>query len=251
MLLHQDVAETIGNTPLLRLKRASEISGCTILGECEFLNPGQSVKYRAALSIILDAGARGLLKPGGTIVEGTAGNTGIGLAQDGASMGFRTVIVSPETQLQEKKAMIRPAGAEPVQLPATPCKNPNNYVRHSERLAEALARTEPNRAVRANQFDNVANRLAHEETTGLEIWDQTGGRVDGFICTVGSGGTLAGVALARQPKDVKIGLDALAGGDARGLVCATPAEAADHHAILNAALTTGTQNRVVTMDYAQ
>jgi len=206
MRIYGDLAETIGNTPLLKLKRASEITGCTILGKCEFLNPGQSVKDRAALYIIRDAVARGDLKPGGTIVEGTAGNTGIGLALVGASMGFRTVIVIPETQSQEKKDMIRLAGAELVQVPAAPYKNPNNYVRYSGRLAAALARTEPNGAIWANQFDNIANRQAHVETTGPEVWDHTGGGVDGFICAVGSGGTLAGVALALQPKGVKIGL---------------------------------------------
>ena len=170
------------------------------------MNPGQSVKDRAALYIIRDAVARGLLGPGGTIVEGTAGNTGIGLALVGASMGYRTVIVMPETQSQEKKDMIRLAGAELIQVPAAPYRNPNNYVRYSGRLAEALAKTEPNGAIWANQFDNTANRQAHIEMTGPEIWDQTGGRVDGFICAVGSGGTLAGVAMALQPKGVKIGL---------------------------------------------
>jgi len=206
MRVYSDLADTIGNTPLLKLKHASEITGSTILGKCEFLNPGQSVKDRAALYIIRDAVARGDLKPGGTIVEGTAGNTGIGLALVGASMGFRTVIVIPETQSQEKKDMLKLAGAELVQVPASPYKNPNNYVRYSGRLAEALARTEPNGAIWANQFDNVANRQAHVETTGPEIWEQTGGRVDGFICAVGSGGTLAGVAEALQPKGVRIGL---------------------------------------------
>ena len=206
MHIHSDLANTIGNTPLLRLKKASAQTGCEILGKCEFMNPGQSVKDRAALYMIKDAIAKGDLRPGGTIVEGTAGNTGIGLALVGASMGFRTVIVIPETQSQEKKDMLRLAGAELVQVPAAPYKNPNNYVRYSGRLAAALAKTEPNGAVWANQFDNVANRLAHVETTGPEIWDQTGGKVDGFICAVGSGGTLAGVALALQPKGVKIGL---------------------------------------------
>jgi cysteine synthase A len=206
MRIHRDLADTIGNTPLLKLKRASEITGCTILGKAEFMNPGQSVKDRAALYIIKDAVAKGLLKPGGTIVEGTAGNTGIGLALVGASMGFRTVIVIPETQSQEKKDMLRLAGAELVQVPAAPYRNPNNYVRYSGRLAEALAKTEPNGAIWANQFDNVANRQAHIETTGPEIWEQTGGKVDGFICAVGSGGTLAGVAMALQGKGVKIGL---------------------------------------------
>ncbi|QYK41131.1 MAG: cysteine synthase A [Paracoccaceae bacterium] len=206
MRLSRTLAEAIGNTPLIRLRKASEMTGCEILGKCEFLNPGQSVKDRAALFIIRDAVARGLLGPGGTIVEGTAGNTGIGLALVGASMGFRTVIVIPETQSQEKKDMLRLAGADLVQVPAAPYRNPNNYVRYSGRLAEALAATEPNGAIWANQFDNVANRQAHVETTGPEIWDQTGGKVDGFICAVGSGGTLAGVAEALQPKGVKIGL---------------------------------------------
>lgn len=206
MRIARDLAQSIGNTPLIRLRKASEATGCTILGKAEFMNPGQSVKDRAALYIIRDALAKGMLKPGGTIVEGTAGNTGIGLALVGASMGFRTVIVIPETQSQEKKDMLRLAGAELVQVPAAPYSNPNNYVRYSGRLAEELARTEPNGAIWANQFDNVANRQAHVETTGPEIWDQTGGKVDGFICAVGSGGTLAGVALALQPKGVKIGL---------------------------------------------
>lgn len=206
MPVYRDLAASIGNTPLIRLNKASDATGCEILGKAEFLNPGQSVKDRAALYIIRDAVARGLLKPGGTIVEGTAGNTGIGLALVGASMGFRTVIVIPETQSQEKKDMLRLAGAELVQVPAAPYKNPNNYVRYSGRLAEALARTEPKGAIWANQFDNTANRQAHIETTGPEIWAQTGGKVDGFICAVGSGGTLAGVGMALQPKGVKIGL---------------------------------------------
>ena len=205
-MIRRTLAEAIGNTPLIRLRRASEETGCEILGKAEFLNPGQSVKDRAALFIIRDAIARGTLKPGGTIVEGTAGNTGIGLALVGASMGFRTVIVIPETQSQEKKDMLRLAGAELVEVPAVPYKEPNNYVKYSGRLAEALARTEPNGAIWANQFDNVANRQAHIETTGPEIWSQTGGRVDGFTCAVGSGGTLAGVAMALQPRGVKIAL---------------------------------------------
>jgi len=206
MRIARDLAEAVGKTPLIRLRRASEETGCEILGKAEFLNPGQSVKDRAALYIIRDAVDRGLLAPGGTIVEGTAGNTGIGLALVGASMGFRTVIVIPETQSQEKKDMLRLAGADLVQVPAAPYSNPNNYVRYSGRLAGALARTEPNGAIWANQFDNVANRQAHMETTGPEIWEQTGGKVDGFICAVGSGGTLAGVAMALQDKGVKIGL---------------------------------------------
>ena len=206
MRIYSDLADAIGNTPLIRLNRASEETGCEILGKAEFMNPGQSVKDRAALYIIKDAVARGALRPGGTIVEGTAGNTGIGLALVGASMGFKSVIVIPETQSQEKKDMLRLAGATLVEVPAAPYKNANNYVRYSGRLAEALARTEPNGAIWANQFDNVANRRAHVETTGPEIWDQTNGKVDGFICAVGSGGTLAGVAMALQPKGVKIGL---------------------------------------------
>ncbi len=206
MRIAHDLAEAVGNTPLIRLKRASEETGCEIYGKAEFLNPGQSVKDRAALFIIRDAIAKGQLKPGGTIVEGTAGNTGIGLALVGASMGFKTVIVIPETQSQEKKDMIRLAGAQLVEVPAAPYKNPNNYVRYSERLANELAKTEPNGVIWANQFDNVANRQAHIETTGPEIWEQTGGKVDGFICAVGSGGTLAGVGMALQPKGVKIGL---------------------------------------------
>ena len=206
--MKMSLADLVGNTPLLRLRMASEITGCTILGKAEFMNPGQSVKDRAALFIIKDAIANGRLKPGGTIVEGTAGNTGIGLALVGASMGFRTVIVIPETQSQEKKDMLRLAGAELVEVPAAPYKNPNNYVRYSGRLAAELAKTEPNGAIWANQFDNVANRQAHIETTGPEIWEQTDGKVDGFICAVGSGGTLAGVAagLREKNKDIVIGL---------------------------------------------
>ncbi|WP_417727209.1 cysteine synthase A [Roseovarius sp.] len=206
MRIAQDLAAAVGNTPLIRLRRASEETGCEILGKCEFLNPGQSVKDRAALFIIRDAIARGDLKPGGTIVEGTAGNTGIGLALVGASLGFKTVIVIPETQSQEKKDMLRLAGADLVQVPAAPYSNPNNFVRYSERLAAELAKTEPNGVIWANQFDNVANRQSHIETTGPEIWDQTGGKVDGFICAVGSGGTLAGVGMALQPKGVKVGI---------------------------------------------
>jgi cysteine synthase A len=206
MDIHADLASAVGNTPLIRLRGASEATGCEILGKAEFMNPGQSVKDRAALFIIRDAVARGDLRPGGTIVEGTAGNTGIGLALVGASMGFRTVIVMPETQSQEKKDMIRLAGAELIEVPAVPYKNPNNYVRYSGRLAEELAKTEPNGAIWANQFDNTANRQAHIETTGPEIWDQTDGKVDGFICAVGSGGTAAGVGMALQPRGVKCGI---------------------------------------------
>jgi cysteine synthase A len=206
MTIKNDLADAVGNTPLIKLRAASEATGCTILGKAEFLNPGQSVKDRAALFMINDAIARGDLKPSGTIVEGTAGNTGIGLALVGASMGFKTVIVIPETQSQEKKDMIRVAGAHLVEVPAVPYANPNNYVKYSARLAEAMNKTEPNGAVWANQFDNTANRQAHVETTGPEIWEQTGGKVDGFTCSCGSGGTLAGVAQVLQPKGVKVGV---------------------------------------------
>ena len=201
-----DLAAAVGNTPLIKLRKASEETGCTILGKAEFMNPGQSVKDRAALSIIRHAVASGELRPGGTIVEGTAGNTGIGLALVGASMGFKTVIVIPETQSQEKKDMLRLAGAELVQVPAKPYANINNYIRYSSRLAAELDKSEPNGAIWANQFDNVANRQAHVDTTGPEIWEQTGGKVDGFTCAVGSGGTLAGVAEVLQPKGVKMAL---------------------------------------------
>ena len=204
--IYSDLAAAVGNTPLIRLNAASEATGCEILGKAEFMNPGQSVKDRAALYIIKAAVASGDLKPGGTIVEGTAGNTGIGLALVGASMGFRTVIVIPETQSQEKKDMLRLAGAELVEVPAAPYKNPNNYVRYSGRLAQELAKTEPNGAIWANQFDNIANRQAHIETTGPEIWAQTEGKLDGFICAAGSGGTVAGMGLYLQPKGVKVGL---------------------------------------------
>ena len=190
------VIEAIGNTPLIRLRRASEETGCEILGKAEFMNPGQSVKDRAALFIIQDALAKGQLRPGGTIVEGTAGNTGIGLALVASALGFKTVIVIPETQSQEKKDALRLAGAELIEVPAVPYKDPNNYVKLSGRLAEQLARIEPNGAIWANQFDNVANRQAHIETTGPEIWAQTDGKVDGFVSAVGSGGTLAGVGIA-------------------------------------------------------
>jgi cysteine synthase A len=208
MRIYKDLPDAVGHTPLIRLKKASEITGCEILGKAEFLNPGQSVKDRAALWIIRDAVARGTLRPGGTIVEGTAGNTGIGLALVGAAMGFKTVIVIPDTQSQEKKDMIRLAGANLVQVPAVPYKNPNNYVHYSGRLAAKMNETEPNGAIWAQQFDNTANRQAHIDGTAPEIWDQTDGKVDGFICAVGSGGTLAGVAagLRERKPDVKIGL---------------------------------------------
>ncbi|CAM5394865.1 O-acetylserine dependent cystathionine beta-synthase OS=Afipia felis OX=1035 GN=mccA PE=4 SV=1 [Afipia felis] len=204
MQIRQDVIEAIGNTPLIKLKHASEETGCNVLGKAEFMNPGQSVKDRAALFIIRDAIARGALKPGGVIVEGTAGNTGIGLALVANALGFRTVIVIPQTQSQEKKDMLRLCGAELVEVPAVPYSNPNNYVRLSGRLAEQIARSEPNGAIWANQFDNVANRLAHVETTAPEIWEQTGGKVDGFVCSVGSGGTLAGVGIGLKAKNPKI-----------------------------------------------
>ncbi|PYE28182.1 cysteine synthase A [Rhizobium sp. PP-WC-2G-219] len=202
------VLDAIGNTPLIRLKAASDATGCTILGKAEFLNPGQSVKDRAALSIIREAERQGTLRPGGVIVEGTAGNTGIGLALVAQALGYRTVIVIPETQSQEKKDALKLLGAELVEVPAVPYRNPNNYVKLSGRLAEQLARTEPNGAIWANQFDNTANRAAHIETTAPEIWRDTDGKVDGFICAVGSGGTLAGVAegLRGFNPDIKIGL---------------------------------------------
>jgi cysteine synthase A len=202
------VLDAIGKTPLIRLARASEATGCEILGKAEFMNPGQSVKDRAALAIIRDAEAKGLLKPGGRIVEGTAGNTGIGLAMVASALGYKTTIVIPRTQSQEKKDAIRLLGAELVEVDAVPYSNPDNYVRYSGRLAEELSRTEPNGVIWANQFDNTANRDAHYRTTGPEIFDQTDGKVDGFICAVGSGGTLAGVAAALRERKpgVRIGL---------------------------------------------
>ncbi len=206
MHVANDLAQAIGNTPLIRLKKASAETGCEILGKAEFMNPGQSVKDRAALFIIRDAIAKGTLKPGGTIVEGTAGNTGIGLALVGASMGFKTVIVIPETQSQEKKDMLRLAGAELVQVPAAPYSNSNNYIRYSERLAKELARSTNEGVIWANQFDNVANRQAHIEGTAPEIWEQTAGKVNGFVCAIGTGGTFAGVGMGLQPKGVRIGL---------------------------------------------
>ncbi|PCJ71399.1 MAG: cysteine synthase A [Rhodobiaceae bacterium] len=208
MDIKKDLVDAVGNTPMIRLKKASEETGCEILGKCEFLNPGQSIKDRAALYIIRDAVASGALKPGGVIVEGTAGNTGIGLALVGNALGFRSVIVIPETQSQEKKDMLRLCGAELIEVPAVPYKDPNNYVKYSGRLAEELAAKEPNGAIWANQFDNVANRQAHIETTGPEIWKQTDGKVDGFVCAVGTGGTLAGVgmALKERNKDIQIAI---------------------------------------------
>ena len=208
MEIRRDVLEAIGRTPLIRLKRSSEETGCEILAKAEFMNPGQSVKDRAALFIIRDAIVRGELRPGGVVVDGTAGNTGIGLAIVANALGMRTVIVIPETQSREKKDVLRLLGAELVEVPAVPYANPNNYVKVSGRIAERLARTEPSGAVWANQFDNVANREAHVRTTGPEIWEQSAGRVDGFVCAVGTGGTMAGVAAAlreRRP-EVAIGL---------------------------------------------
>jgi cysteine synthase A len=202
------VIDLIGDTPLVHLRRASAETGCEILGKAEFLNPGQSVKDRAALWIIRDAERRGTLKPGGRIVEGTAGNTGIGLAMVGRALGYRATIVIPRTQSQEKKDAIQLMGAELVEVDAVPYANPNNYVRYSGRLAEELAAKEPAGAIWANQFDNLANRQAHIDATGPEIWSQTGGRVDGFICAVGTGGTLAGCAMALRERknDIAIGL---------------------------------------------
>lgn len=208
MTIKEGVAAAVGHTPLIKLRRASEETGCTILGKAEFLNPGQSVKDRAALFIIQDAVERGQLKPGGVIVEGTAGNTGIGLTVIGNALGFRSVIVIPETQSQEKKDALRLLGAHLVEVPALPYKNPNNYVHYSRRLAEVLAKTEPNGAIWANQWDNVANRRAHIETTAEEIWSDLGGKVDGFVSAVGSGGTLGGVSdgLKAKRKDIQIAL---------------------------------------------
>ncbi len=199
-----DVIGAIGNTPLIKLKAASAATGCTVLGKAEFMNPGGSVKDRAGLAIIKDAMARGQLKPGGMIVEGTAGNTGIGIALVANTLGFRTVIVIPETQSQEKKDMLRLQGAELIEVPAVPYSNPNNYVKVSGRLAERLAKEHPQGAIWANQFDNVANRQGHIDTTGPEIWEQTDGKVDGFTCAVGTGGTLAGVAMALKAKNPKV-----------------------------------------------
>src|SRR5215213_6444100 len=201
MTIRHDVIAAIGNTPLIRLRRASEETGCTILGKAEFMNPGQSVKDRAGRQMILEAEKRGELQPGGLVVEATAGNTGIGIGVVANARGYRTLIVIPETQSQEKKDTLRLCGAELVEVPAVPYSNPNNYVKVSGRLAEQLAKTETNGAIWANQFDNVANRQGHIETTGPEIWNQTDGKVDGFICSVGTGGTLAGVAMALKSRN--------------------------------------------------
>jgi cysteine synthase A len=208
MEIKDSVLAAIGNTPLIKLKRASEETGCTILGKAEFMNPGHSVKDRAALGIITDAIEKGHLRPGGTIVDGTAGNTGIGLTIVGNALGMRTVIVIPDTQSQEKKDTLRSLGAVLVEVPAVPYRNPNNYVKIAGRVAERLAREEPHGAIFANQFDNVANRDIHVTTTGPEIWEQTDGKVDAFVSAIGTGGTLAGVAqaLREQNRDVVIAL---------------------------------------------
>ena len=206
--IRENLIQSIGNTPLIRLRRASEETGCTILGKAEFMNPGGSVKDRAAKAIVLDAEKQGVLKPGGLIVEGTAGNTGIGLALVGNSRGYRTLIVIPETQSQEKKDMLRLSGAELKEVPAVPYRDPQNYIKISGRLAEELNQNDPNGAIWANQFDNVANRQAHYKTTGPEIWEQTEGKVDAFICAVGTGGTLAGTGafLKEKNPEIQIGL---------------------------------------------
>ena len=206
--IRENLIQSIGNTPLIRLRRASEETGCTILGKAEFMNPGGSVKDRAAKAIVLDAEKQGVLKPGGLIVEGTAGNTGIGLALVGNSRGYRTLIVIPETQSQEKKDMLRLSGAELKEVPAVPYRDPQNYIKISGRLAEELNQNDPKGAIWANQFDNVANRQAHYETTGPEIWEQTEGKVDAFICAVGTGGTLAGTGafLKEKNPEIQIGL---------------------------------------------
>jgi cysteine synthase A len=204
MQVRETVLDAIGNTPLIKLRKASEETGCTILGKAEFMNPGGSVKDRAGRQMIVEAQARGELRPGGLVVEATAGNTGIGLALVADALGYRTVIVIPETQSEEKKDMLRLCGAQLVEVPAAPYSNPNNYVRLSGRLAEQVAKSEPNGAIWANQFDNVANRQAHIDTTALEIWEQTSGKVDGFVCSVGSGGTLAGVGIGLKAKNSNI-----------------------------------------------
>ncbi|MEC8476108.1 MAG: cysteine synthase A, partial [Pseudomonadota bacterium] len=201
MTIHHNMIDAIGNTPLIKLKKASELTGCNILGKAEFMNPGQSVKDRAALQIIRDAEAKGQLKPGGTIVEGTAGNTGIGIALVANALGYNSVIVIPETQSQEKKDMLRLCGAELIEVPAVPYKDDNNYVKYSGRLAKKLASESENGAIWANQFDNTANRDAHIMTTGPEVWSQTKGKVDGFTCAIGTGGTLAGTGMFLKEKN--------------------------------------------------
>jgi cysteine synthase A len=204
MQIASSTIDLIGNTPLVKLRRASEQTGCTILGKCEFMNPGQSVKDRAGLFIIQDAVRRGVLRPGGVIVEGTAGNTGIGLALVARALGYRTVIVIPNSQSQEKKDALKIYGAELIEVPPAPYANPNNYIKVSERVANELAKTEPNGVIWANQWDNLANRQGHIETTGPEIWRQTDGQVDGFTCAIGTGGTLAGVAIALKERKPEV-----------------------------------------------
>ncbi len=228
MRIANTVIDLIGHTPLVKLERASLETGCEILGKAEFLNPGGSIKDRAALGIIREAEKSGALRPGGTIVEGTAGNTGIGLALVGAALGYRVVIVFPRTQSQEKKDAIRLMGAELIVVDAVPYANPDHYVKYSGRLADELAKTEPNGAVWANQFDNTDNRKAHYDTTGPEIWDQLDGKIDGFVCSVGSGGTLGGVSMALKERnpDIQIGIAdpggaALYGYFAEGELCAS------------------------------
>src|SRR5215207_9400902 len=204
MMIHPDVIDAIGNTPLIKLRRASEMTGCTILGKAEFMNPGQSVKDRAARQIILEAEKRGDIGPGGLVLEATAGNTGIGLALVANARGYRTLIVIPETQSQEKKDMLRLCGAELVEVPAVPYSNPNNYQHVGKRLADALRKTEPNGVIFADQWNNLDNRGAHYLSTGPEIWNQTEGKVDAFICSVGTGGTLAGTSLFLKEKNTNI-----------------------------------------------
>ena len=208
MNIYKDVVEAIGNTPLIKLKRASEQTGCTILGKAEFMNRGQSVKDRAGRQMILEAEKRGDLKPGGLVLEGTAGNTGIGLAVVANARGYRTLIVIPETQSQEKKDTLRLCGAELVEVPALPYSNPNNYQHVAKRLADQLRKSEPNGVLFADQWNNLDNPKAHYVSTGPEIWEQTGGRIDGFICSIGTGGTLAGTSafLREQKKDIVIGV---------------------------------------------
>ncbi|MDU6731874.1 MAG: cysteine synthase A, partial [Bradyrhizobium sp.] len=204
MAIRNDVVASIGNTPLIKLKRASEATGCTILGKAEFMNPGQSVKDRAGKWMILEAEKRGDLKPGGLVVEATAGNTGIGLAVVASARGYRTLIVIPETQSQEKKDMLRLCGADLIEVPALPFNNPNNYAHVGRRLADELRKTEPNGVLFADQWNNLDNAKAHYESTGPEIWEQTGGKVDGFVSAVGTGGTLAGTSRYLKEKNSSI-----------------------------------------------
>jgi cysteine synthase len=204
MNIHSGFRDAVGNTPLIKLKKASEQTGCEIYGKCEFLNPGGSIKDRAALYIVRDAEEKGVLKPGGIIVEGTAGNTGIGLALVGCASGYKTIIVIPDTQSQEKKDMIRLSGADLREVPAVPYKNPENYVHVSERIAKEMNKTHKNGVIWANQFDNIANREAHIKGTGPEIWDQLKGQIDGFTCAVGTGGTLAGIGIALKERNKKV-----------------------------------------------